>query len=212
MLRLHKIFSLALFILMSGLNGQTTTTSQSSGNWSNSSTWDNGVPDVNANVVISSGHTVTVQQSVTANMNDLTINSGGTLNSEALNISMKIKGDWTNSGSYLSGNSSTLSMIGSGAQVFSPGSNSYSSIIISNTGTNSIRFTADIDINKDLTLTDGTLDLNTNNPNISLSGDLSIANGATWTKGSGLITFDGSSQTYSDNNTTKQNIGNIELQ
>ena len=61
-------------------------------------------------------------------------------------------------------------------------------------------------------LTAGTLDLSTSNPTISIGGNLTIANGAVWTKGSGIVTFDGSSQTYSDNNTTKQNIGNIQIQ
>ena len=66
---------------------------------------------------------------------------------------------------------------------------------------------SDLEIDNDLTLTDGTLDLDTNDPAISIAGDLAIADGAVWTKGSGTATFDGVTQSMSDANNTPNNLG-----
>ncbi|MDI6734245.1 MAG: hypothetical protein QMD50_01985 [Patescibacteria group bacterium] len=66
----------------------------------------------------------------------------------------------------------------------------------------------------------GTINLSQNNPNIIVSGNLTIgycsascgANQVTVTKGSGTITFSPTgTKTWTDNNTTKQNIGTVSI-
>jgi len=183
-----------------------------SGDWDNAGIWNTGqVPSSTKSVLISSGHTVAVPQSSSISMQNLTIASGGTLNSTNLNTTITVKGNWDNSGTFLSGNSSTVTFSGTSDQTVDPGGNGFFALVLDNTG-NTIIFSSIININGSLMLTAGTLDLSTSNPTISIGGNLTIANGAVWTKGSGIVTFDGSSQTYSDNNTTKQNIGNIQIQ
>lgn len=57
-------------------------------------------------------------------------------------------------------------------------------------------------------LADGQVDFDTNNPNVNVSGDMTITNGATFVAGSGTWLFDGTT-TYTDNSATKLNIGDF---
>ncbi len=61
-----------------------TITSRTSGDWSSSSTWNGGVPQADDDVVIASGHTVTLDID-SAPIGTLTVNAGATLTGEALN-------------------------------------------------------------------------------------------------------------------------------
>ena len=56
-------------------NAQVTYTSVNTGNWSVSNTWNpNGIPTASDDVIISSGHTVTVQSGTDAKANNVTVN------------------------------------------------------------------------------------------------------------------------------------------
>ena len=201
---LHKLFFFVFFGLFSVLTAQSTT-SITNGNWTDSDTWDNGVPSVSKDAIIN--HVVTIQASEEVFVRDLTIN--GTLNASATFAKIGVKGDWTNTGTY---NTSTTSIVTFNSttadQTVKPGGDSFPDLVLKNTGF-SINIYDNIDIDGDLTLTTGTLDLNTRNQNVNVSGDVEIALNAVWTSGSGTVTFDGGAQTFTDNNGSATNIGDI---
>ena len=201
---LNKLLSVVSFVLFSVLTAQTTT-SITNGNWTDSDTWDNGVPSVSKDAIIN--HVVTIQASEEVFVRDLTIN--GTLNASATFATIGVKGDWTNTGTY---NTSTTSIVTFNSttadQTVKPGGDSFPDLVLKNTGF-SINIYDNIDIDGDLTLTTGTLDLNTRNQNVNVSGDVEIALNAVWTSGSGTVTFDGGAQTFTDNNGSATNIGDI---
>ena len=201
---LHKLFSVVFFGLFSVLTAQSTT-SITNGNWTDSDTWNNGVPSVSKGAIIN--HAVTIQASEEVFVRDLTIN--GTLNASATFAKIGVKGDWTNTGTY---NTSTTSIVTFNSttadQTVKPGGDSFPDLVLKNTGF-SINIYDNIDIDGDLTLTTGTLDLNTRNQNVNVSGDVEIALNAVWTSGSGTVTFDGGAQTFTDNNGSATNIGDI---
>ena len=201
---LNKLLSVVSFVLFSVLTAQTTT-SITNGNWTDSDTWDNGVPSVSKDAIIN--HVVTIQASEEVFVRDLTIN--GTLHASATFAKIGVKGDWTNTGTY---NTSTTSIVTFNSttadQTVKPGGDSFPDLVLKNTGF-SINIYDNIDIDGDLTLTTGTLDLNTRNQNVNVSGDVEIALNAVWTSGSGTVTFDGGAQTFTDNNGSATNIGDI---
>ena len=201
---LHKLFFFVFFGLFSVLTAQSTT-SITNGNWTDSDTWDNGVPGLSKDAIIN--HVVTIQASEEVFVRDLTIN--GTLNASATFATIGVKGDWTNTGTY---NTSTTSIVTFNSttadQTVKPGGDSFPDLVLKNTGF-SINIYDNIDIDGDLTLTTGTLDLNTRNQNVNVSGDVEIALNAVWTSGSGTVTFDGGAQTFTDNNASASNIGDI---
>ncbi len=58
----------------------------------------------------------------------------------------------------------------------------------------------------------GTITAATNNPTINIGGNMTIAVNTTYTKGTGTTTFNGTTAaTYTDNTSTKQNIGIVTL-
>ena len=97
--------------------------------------------------------------------------------------------------------------------VFAPGSFTYTNIevnMIGSTYDNLTISSGTLDINGNLTLTDGELKLNTNNPDINLAGNLSIASAVTYNKGTGTLTFDGSTaSTFTDSSASPQDIGSV---
>ena len=201
---LNKLFFIVFFGIFSVLTAQPTT-SITNGNWTDSDTWNNGVPGLSKDAIIN--HVVTIQASEDVFVRDLTIN--GTLNASATFATIGVKGDWTNTGTY---NTSTTSIVTFNSttadQTVKPGGDSFPDLVLKNTGF-SINIYDNIDIDGDLTLTTGTLDLNTRNQNVNVSGDVEIALNAVWTSGSGTVTFDGGAQTFTDNNGSATNIGDI---
>ena len=119
-----------------------------SGDWDNAGIWNTGqVPSSTKSVLISSGHTVAVPQSSSISMQNLTIASGGTLNSTNLNTTITVKGNWDNSGTFLSGNSSTVTFSGTSDQTVDPGGNGFFALVLVNTG-NTIIFSSIIEIGR----------------------------------------------------------------
>ena len=202
---LHKLFSVVFFVLFSVLTAQTTT-SITNGNWTVAATWDNGVPTASVHAVIA--HTVTIQTE-TVYVKNLTINVGATLNASAFFAKIRVKGDWTNNGTFSTSATGEVSFNSAARnQIVDPGGDTFPDLILNNTGF-TILISDHIDINGDLTFTAGTLDLDTNDKNINIDGDVDITSGATWTKGSGTVTFDGDDQEFTDNNGSPNNIGDI---
>ncbi|MBI4431418.1 MAG: hypothetical protein HY587_06875 [Candidatus Omnitrophica bacterium] len=74
--------------------------------------------------------------------------------------------------------------------------------------TNTARISGALNIDGDFTLSDGVLDLDTNNVAVNVAGNVTIVNGANVTPDqTGPWTFDGTTQTYTDSNATKQDLG-----
>ena len=207
---LHKLFFIVFFGLLSVLTAQTTTTSQATGNWIVAATWDNGVPTASMHAVIDNAHTVTIPSSEIAYVLNLTINSGGTLNASAFFAKIRVNGDWTNNGTFSTSTTGEVSFVSGGTnQIVDPGGDTFPDLILNNPGF-TILISDHIDINGDLTFTAGTLDLDTSDKNVNIDGDVDILSGATWTKGSGTVTFDGDGdQEFTDNNGSPNNIGDI---
>ena len=212
---LHKLFSVVFFVLFSILTAQDSTHSIRNGNWNQISTWDNGVPGPSKSAIIISPHTVTIPTAETALMLNLRIDSGGTLNAESYYVTLEVFGDWLNNGTFdfTPFTDNLVKFRGTEDQEVRPGGDGFEYIELNNTGSgsgNKIKIKGNIDISQNLTFTKGTLDLTDGgNPTVDIGGNVTILNGAVWTKGNGTVTFDGSSQTFDDQNGSPNNIGNI---
>lgn len=114
--------------------------------------------------------------------------------------SLAISGD----GSLTAG-TSTFDFNGA-AQAIATNSVAFKNVTFSGSGNKTI--TNDLDVDGTLSLSAGTLKLDTNNPAVYLAGDVTIANGTTWTKGSGTVTFNGTT-TFRDNTASLQNLGTV---
>ena len=124
-----------------------------------------------------------------------------------------VSGDWTFSATGTLTTSGTVTFDGALDQTIITGGMAFSGATINNTGTTNddIIISGNLDVNGLFTLTDGQLRLDTNNPNINTAGDVSIGSSASITKGSGTWTFDGSSQTVTDSNSSKQDLGTVTI-
>ncbi len=163
--------------------------------------------DVYNNLSLSGG-TKTLGGTITVNGN-LTNASGSTLDAASgSNYAISIAGNWANSGTFTA-RAGTVTFNGTANQTLTPGTGAFYNLTLNNTGTTnqSIIPQAALDVDNTITITDGTLDLS-GNYNVNIGGDLTIENGAVWTKGTGTTTFDGAgSQTLTDNNSTPNNLG-----
>ncbi|GEM_PF-2493742 len=98
--------------------------------------------------------------------------------------------------------------------VTAPCTNLFNNLTINHTAstTKTARVSGTLDIDGTFTLSAGVLDLATNNVVVNVAGNVSIANGASVTKAtSSAWTFDGTTQAFTDNNATKQNLGIIQV-
>jgi hypothetical protein len=164
--------------------------------------------DVYYNLTAGGGSGIKTLGGAVAVGNDLVINAGVTVDvSSSDNYSINVGGALENNGTF-SAQDGMVTFNGSDNQIFTPGSSSYYNITLNNAGDDKLLTIAgDLEIDHDLTLTDGILDLDTNDPAISVAGDLAISDGAVWTKGDGTATFDGATQSLSDANTTPNDLG-----
>lgn len=87
-----RYFSWALMsVLIVAPVGAVTVTTTGSGNWSNTAVnapWPSGVPAAGSDIVIASGHSVTITVAVAASPNNLTIQSGGQLTVGGYNLTV----------------------------------------------------------------------------------------------------------------------------
>lgn len=130
-----------------------------SGNWSVAANWSTGtVPNLTDNVTIPNGLTVTVNAG--AACNNITIQSGGTVNYSGANT-LQVYGDWTNNGTYNGGTNGIVEFTGA------------SNAIIS--GTTNF---------EELRITKGSL-----NTTLTINGTTTVTSGGSLTLTSGLITI-----------------------
>jgi hypothetical protein len=165
-------------------------------------------PDIYYNLTAGGGSgTKTLGGAVTVD-NDLVIDAGVTFDVfSSENYSVSVGSVLENNGTF-SAQEGTITFNGSYSQVFTPGSSTYYNITLNNAGDDKLLVIAgDLDIQNELTLTNGALDLDTNDPAISIGGDLAIISGTEWIKGDGTVTFDGVTQSLSDANTTPNDLG-----
>lgn len=172
--------------------------------------------DVNGNMVVGDGTnpanvTATDYNPAVDTEGSFTISSGGLFtasDSGAFNVG----GNWSNSGTFTH-NSGTVTFDGADPQTVTTGGQTFNNIILNNTGTvttadDDVIISGNLDINGNLTITAGDLNLSTNNPNVNTAGNVSIAGYVT--KGTGTWTFDGTTATtYSEPNVVSQNIGDV---
>ena len=205
---LHKLFFIVFFVLFSVLTAATITSVQP-GDWEVPSTWDSApaIPTSADDVIIA--HAVSVPAHDPIYMKNLTINAGTTLDASGTSTKIIVKGNWLNNGTFLKSGSGTVTFNSTVAdQSVDPGGSTFPALVLSNLGF-SITISDHINIDGNLTLNAGILDLNADNKNVNIAGHVVITSGAAWTKGSGIVTFDGDEQNFTDNNGLANNIGDI---
>ena len=213
-----------------------TVTSVGSGNYNTGSTWDSGArPGSSDDVVIASGHTVTLVQA--ENANSLDLQSGGTLdgNNNVLTI------DGENSSGYavnldgaISGSDTdiTITTAATTAVDFNPTSGAVRDLTINNGG-NTITLTDPMTLSRNLTITAGELDTAsdraltvtghvsvdgtlTGNASAISVGSMIINSGGTYnaTSGTTTVTSENASHAFrcSGGGTFTNNDGTLEIQ
>ena len=142
-------------VLKSGMAG--TITAVADGDWNVASTWDcNCIPAFDDDVIIPLGYTVTVDAAAVAN--NITIESGGTLNGGA--STLQVYGNWTNNGTFTAG-TGTVEFAGSTDAMISGSSATAFNNFILDKGADvltNLVVQSDITIS-DLTFTNGVLDI-----------------------------------------------------
>ena len=124
-----------------------------------------------------------------------------------------ISGGWNNDGTFTYDTSTIFFMASDSTETVSASAtNTFYNLQFGDSATDSYtgHWNQDptIDVNNNLTIDAGTLH-NTVNTNTTLAGNLSLGTNGAYTKGSGTFTFDGTSKTWTDSNTTKSDMGAV---
>jgi len=187
---LMRAIPLVLFVFSFSISlSQTTYYSRVTGNWSLPSTWSTAgcggvkavsIPGANDNVVICSGHIVTLDSDYA--VNDITINASATLNHQP-NDHLSLNGNYTNNGTETGGNNaSQLRLTGSskvinGSGDIGPGGG----VVVS--GTYTIISSANLSISNGLTVNGATTLTNDGTVDIVASEIYGTVAGSTWKQG-----------------------------
>ena len=144
------------------------------------------------------GGTYTLDENLDIN-GDLTIEGDSTLDASADAYSINIAGDWTNSGGTFIADTGTVTFDAkSGTVTITSNSSAFNNIDFNDFAGIVFRLLDDLDVNGNLTITNGELDANGHD--ITVTGDWT--NNDTFTAGSSMVNFNGSSnQTISGTNT-----------
>ena len=138
-------------------------------------------------------------------VNDLTINSNQTLLTNGFNLSLN--GDFTNSGTYTNTSSETI-IAGSGAQSIS-GAGTFTIFDLRKNGSGTTTSSVSLDIDHDLILTSGTLDMGANA--INLNNDAFIQSTLTNTGGNGLVFNGTTNQELNGLTNTTVDLGTVTI-
>ena len=190
-----------------GVTGTTNIVLNGTGTWSNSST-----DALKNNLTINTAGTITISGTVYYNTGTLTV-AEGTLDLDGNDLSLSSGSIVVEDGGILTlqgGETVTTPTLNSGSTVTYNGSGTYSSLLIGDAyhhltfnGTGSYTLDAALDVDGNLTITDGTLISGGNS--ITVAGNWS--NSDTYTHGNNTVTLDGTHQTISGtttfNNLTK---------
>lgn len=201
MKKTYTMFLIGIFLLILN-NAFPQITSKRSGNWNSTSTWNGGaIPTANDAVVISDGHTVTIN--VNAVCRNLTIGTGG--NSAAnllfdgstrtltvsgsvtgyiyissngsltsisgINQTIFVAGDFTNYGTFTQGTNNTVNFNGASLRNIAGNNIEFYNLTINNAG--GITLADNITVNNTLTLSNGLL--YTSNDTLTVNGNISVS-------------------------------------
>jgi len=191
--------SILFFIFLT--EGFSQITSRKSGNWNSASTWNGGsVPTSSDAVIISDGHTVTINANAVCR--NITIGQGGTgsatLNfdgsartltvsgtvtgyvyissngvleaTNGINQTINVAGDFTNLGTFTQGTNNTVVFTGTTARSIIGSNIVFNNLTINNSG--GVILSTDITVNNTLTLTSGLL--YTSNDTLTVNGNISV--------------------------------------
>ncbi|MGB2600128.1 MAG: YDG domain-containing protein, partial [Candidatus Omnitrophota bacterium] len=162
---------------------------------------DNGSGGVDFN-----GNTVTVGDDLRVSQ----ATSYLTLGSSTVNIA----DEFTISNGGIDAGTSTIVFDGNQDQALVTNGQTFNNITLNNTGTSGLDdlvISGNLDIDGNLTITDGDLDLGASNPTVNLAGNLSIGANGSVTKSSGAWTFDGSGTNTWADSSAGQDIGTVTI-
>ena len=218
-------------------------------NWNDANNWNpNGVPTSSDNVYLDNSTVAGAYSVVISTANDsanrvdiagssaitlslnggdltildnLTINSGNTLEQINAADTLRVGGNFSNQGTYNPHSVGTIKFNPTGGyHTINSGSSFYNFIIACDTISTSVVLGANIDIDNNISILSGTL--SASNKRITVGGNWEV-NGGTFDSGTGRVTFDkssGGNQTisggsfydlYTSNAATKQITKNIEI-
>ncbi|OGY30729.1 MAG: hypothetical protein A2805_03415 [Candidatus Andersenbacteria bacterium RIFCSPHIGHO2_01_FULL_46_36] len=135
--------------------------------------------------------------------------TGGTHN--ATSGTFTVSGDWSNTGTFTN-NSGTVTFDGTSDQTITTAGQAFNALTFNNTGSSGsddLIISGTLDVDGTLTITDGDLDVSTNDPNVNLAADATIGASGTIDNASysGTWTFDGTgTDTLTDNTTSGTNF------
>ena len=132
------------------------------------------------------------------------LSGGSTVVTVGGNWTMSVSGTFTTTGSLVEFDSSTSN------QTVTTGDLAFNDFKVNNSGSpnDNVIISGALDINGDLTVDDGELEMVTNDPAVNTAGSVTFASGVDVTKGTGTWTFDGTTaEIYTDSTATPQNIG-----
>lgn len=141
-------------------------TSTGTGDWNVAGTWTPaGIPTASDDITILNGHVVTLPNSIIADVNNITINVGGTFNI-GVSSQLNIAGSYQNDGAGT--NSGLVILNGTGTQTMSGVSMGFFNLTINQANaTDIVVFNNNVDIFGNLTITRGILDINSFNITIN---------------------------------------------
>jgi len=154
--------------------------------WNTTTNWCGGaVPTLTDDVFIIAGCTYWPTLRNTSSVKSLTIASGATVNGGT--GSFNIYGNWSNSGTFNPETGTIVFANGAIDQTIDNGTSSFYNITFSNTSNTVSLINNKLDINGNMSLTSGIL--SAGSQNIEVAGNWT--SGATFTPGTGTVTFDG---------------------
>ena len=133
---------------------------------------------------------------------------------DSTNILISVAGNFTNNGTFTHG-SSTLTLNGTSDQTITTNSQAFYNLTPNNTGasgSDDIIISGALDVNGLLTITDGDLDVSTNDSNVNIANGMTVgANGSIDLSAyAGTWTYDGTG-TLTDNRSTIGNLGTFTI-
>jgi len=160
-------------------------TSTGTGDWNVAGTWTPaGIPTASDDITILNGHVVTLPNSIIADVNNITINVGGTFNI-GVSSQLNIAGSYQNDGAGT--NSGLVILNGTGTQTMSGVSMGFFNLTINQANaTDIVVFNNNVDIFGNLTITRGILDINSFN--ITINGTTLIDSQGTFQDDTGTGT------------------------
>lgn len=176
------------------------------------STGGNLTVDSGVEVLVLAAHTFAPGGNVTTQGAGGHMDINGTLTAAA-SSTITVSGNWDIAGTFTA-STSLVSLSGAANQTVTTNGQAFNNLTIANTGTDGTDDNAIIsgalDVNGTLTITDGDLDISTNNPTVNTAGDVTISTNGSIDVSSRTLawTFDGTS-TYTDNNATTNDIKDV---